>query len=309
MAVAWYVASFGATTKVFQAASASAAQSRYPTYTIAGPFASKAAAQAFAKGGSSAGTGSSGSSGSSGTGGAPGGCGPQAIYSALLAAGFSTVQAIGAMANAMNESGLNAETPAGDGGTSFGLWQFHNISYPDAPHPTGNCQQDIIAAVQYLKTHVSGSALQGSTGAEVAGNFAQYFEGCQGCQQGGSQWSQRVANAATVEGWISSGKWPTSSAGLSGSGGTSATLTSSSTRCLVGGNTFIPCLIDASQARGLIGGLLVGVGGILFLAGIGLVFAVSGAPGAAKVAASAARKVPAVRLTQDVARQTAAEPA
>lgn len=246
------------------------------------------------------------------------GCGPEAVYTALLAAGFSTTQAIGAMANAINESGLNPETPAGDGGHSWGLWQFNDASYPDAPHPTGNCAQDITRAVAYLKTHVSGQALQGSTGAEVAGNFAANFERCVGCQPGGSQYQQRVANAATVAGWISSGHWPTgpggggigSGASGGGSGGGSGgslatqavTLTASSTRCLVGGSGVIPCLLDASQARGIIGGLCLLAGGLVFGAGVILVVAQSGA-GAAS-AKAAASLTPVGRVASSVTRKT-----
>jgi hypothetical protein len=40
----WWVASFGASTDVYQAASASAAQAKHPTWTIAGPYSSKSAA-------------------------------------------------------------------------------------------------------------------------------------------------------------------------------------------------------------------------------------------------------------------------
>lgn len=256
---------------------------------LSGPYSTQAQAQAALGGKATSGNGQVTQ--------APG-CGPEAIYTALLAAGFSTIQAIGAMANAINESRLNPETPPGDGGHSWGLWQFNDQSYPDAPHPTGNCAQDITRAVAYLKSHVSGSALSGSTGAEVAGNFAANFERCVGCQPGGAQFSSRVANAATVAGWIASGNWPSSggsgsigSGASGGSGGTLATqavtLTASSTRCLVGGSGVIPCLLDASQARGIIGGLCLLAGGLVFGVGVILVVAQSGAGAAsAKAAAS-----------------------
>lgn len=272
---------------------------------IAGPFGSSAAAQAAAPGAG----GPSTSAPAAPVTQAPG-CGPQAIYTALLAAGFSTAQAVGAMANAMNESRLNPETPAGDGGHSFGLWQFNDGSYPDAPHPTGNCARDIALAVGYLKTHVSGAALAGHTGAEVAGNFAANFERCVGCQQGGSQWSQRVANAATVEGWISSGKWPTASgggvsgggggSGSSGSGGTSTgnvlTSTIAPGTCVIGMNIPVAgsfCLLSKGQARGTLGVLLMIAGGVLLLPGL-LVLAAAGLEktGAGPAAAKAAGVVP-----------------
>lgn len=44
----WWVASRGSQTDVYQALSAITAQAKHPTWTIAGPFASKAAAQSFA---------------------------------------------------------------------------------------------------------------------------------------------------------------------------------------------------------------------------------------------------------------------
>lgn len=294
--MAWWVATFGAQKDIYSAGSAITAQARHPTWTLAGPFASQAAATSFANGGPAASTSAPAAPVTQ----APG-CGPQAIYTALLAAGFSTVQAVGAMANAINESALNPETPAGDGGHSFGLWQFNDNSYPDAPHPTGNCARDIQLAVGYLKTHVSGSALNGSTGAEVAGNFAAHFEKCQGCQPGQGQWTQRVANAATVQGWISSGKWPTAAGGISGGsgGGTSTgnvlTSTISPGTCVIPLNIPIAgqfCLLSKGQARGVLGVLLMIGGGLLLLPGL-LVLAAAGLEktGAGAQAAKAAGTV------------------
>jgi hypothetical protein len=223
------------------------------------------------------------------------------------------------MANAINESRLNPETSAGDGGHSFGLWQFNDNSYPDAPHPTGNCARDIALAVGYLKTHVSGSALSGTTAAEVAGNFAANFERCVGCQAGGSQWSQRVANAATVEGWISSGKWPTaggsgvSGGGGGGAGGGGGTSTGNVlTSTIVPGTCVIPlnipiagqfCLLSKSQARGVLGVLLMIAGGLLLLPGV-LVLAAAGLErtGAGAAAGKAASAVPVGRVASLVKR-------
>jgi hypothetical protein len=248
----------------------------------------------------------------------PSNCGPSGIFEALINAGFTVNQAIGAMANAINESNLDPETPAGDGGTSFGLWQFHNTSYPDAPHPTGNCKYDIVQAVGYLKTHVSGAALAGSTPGEVAGNFAANFENCQGCQPGGAQYSQRVANAATVAGWVTSGKWPAGSVGPGGGGnpgignapstpgGTpsgNAPPASQYSRAACAANLSIPllgdfCLLSKAQARGLVGGLLMFGGALLTLPGlIVLVAAGFRGSGAAQVAGKAAEAIPVIRLT------------
>ena len=304
----WYVASFGASSDVYQASSATAAKARHPTWTIAGPFPSKAAAQSFAGGGPSPAPGGGGPA-------APvtqaGGCGPQAIYTALLAAGFSTVQAVGAMANAIAESTLNPEASVIDsnGARSNGLWQFNEASYPDSGRLiTGNCAADIQQQVGYLKAHVSGQALNGTTGAEVASNFAASFERCQGCQAGGSQNAQRTANAATVQGWVASGSWPTSSAGITGSSGGGNVLTST----IVSGTCVLPlnipvagqfCLLSKSQARGVLGVLLMIAGGVLLLPGV-LVLAAAGLErtGAGTAATKAASSVPVGRVASVIRR-------
>jgi hypothetical protein len=187
------------------------------------------------------------------------------------------------MANGIAESKLDPEARAMDsnGRYSNGLWQFNEASYPNsASLVTGNCGQDIRQQVAFLKTVVSGQALAGSTGAQVASNFAANFERCKGCQSGGSQNAARTANAATVAGWITSGRWPTATAGITGSGGGTgstpggdpgATLTGNTTRCLVGGGSVIPCLLDASQARALIGGACLLAGGLIMAVGLALV--------------------------------------
>jgi len=265
---------------------------------IGGPYTSKAAAQ----------SGGANSPGATVT--QSGGCGPQAVYTALLAAGFSTVQAVGAMANAIAESTLNPEARAVDsnGYYSDGLWQFNEETYPDASSlVTGNCASDITNQVGYLKAHVSGQALAGSTGAEVAGNFASNFERCQGCQQGSTAangWSTRVANASTVQGWLTSGNWPTSSAGISGSGGGSGgTVTTS----YAAGTCAVPltlplvgsvCVISKSQARGVIGALLIGAGAVPAVVGLLILLAAGlGGTGVGRAAGQAvAAGTPAGRL-------------
>lgn len=263
-----------------------------------------------------------GSSGSTGRPAAPvaGGCGPQAIYNALLSNGFSTAQAVGAMANAIAESTLNPEASVIDsnGARSNGLWQFNEASYPDSGKLiTGNCANDIASQVAYLKTHVSGSALNGQTGAEVAGNFAANFERCQGCNQGSNApngWQTRVNNAAKVEGWISSGNWPTSSTGISGGsgggGGAGGNIVLTST--IAPGTCVIPlnipiagqfCLLSKGQARGVVGVLLMIGGGLLLLPGL-LVLAAAGLEktGAGTQAAQAAAAVSPLRAIPRGAR-------
>lgn len=198
-----------------------------------------------------------------------GGCGPQVIYSELLSAGFSTVQAIGAMANGIAESGLNPElsVPDTNGYVSNGIWMFNEQSYPDSGAlVTGNCANDIKQQVGYLASHVSGNALNGSTGAEVAGNFARYFERCQECQPGGASYDSRVGNAATVASWISSGKWPQTGAGGSGNGGNTPAGTVAPSTCLTG-EVFGFCPLSKSEARALTGAMCMTAGAMIALPG------------------------------------------
>ena len=237
-------------------------------------------------------------------------CGPRDIYNALTAAGFSTTQAIGVMANALAESSLNPEASVVDsnGYRSYGLWQFNAKSYPNASSlVTGNCSADIKAQVGYLKTHVSGQALAGSTPAQVAGNFAQDFERCATCQPGGTSYSQRVANAGIVAGWVRSGKWPTSAAGLATGSGSSSSGSSDSSgatgnTCLVKfpgikvpvvGSVGSGCILSKSQARAFIGASLLTAGAGVFVVGALIVAAGTfQRSGAASALAGARRAVP-----------------
>jgi|SRR5215469_2813621 len=141
----------------------------------------------------------------------PGTLSTQTIYQDLLNAGASTTQAGGILANAINESNISPEA-VGDQGTSFGFVQEHgNYSYL----VTGSPQTDINAQIALLQQQGAFSAASGSTIAQAAGNFAANFEKCVGCQPGGAQYQQRVANAATVQQWIQGGNWP-QSAGTTG---------------------------------------------------------------------------------------------
>jgi tail lysozyme len=241
---------------------------------------------------------------------------PVQVYDQLLGAGFSTPQAVGIMANGINESSLQPEARAVDsnGQYSNGFLQWNEASYPDSGSlVTGNCLEDLKAQIGYLKSTVSGPALNGTTGAEVAGNFAQSFERCAGCQPGGAQYQQRVANAAKVQGWISSGNWPAATGpGVSGKGGSAdtgatASDTSLASECLIGipnpahsipiiGGLFstnLTCLFSKSEARALAGGLLMLASGTVALAGV-LILAAYGLKrsGALDKAASAAAVIP-----------------
>lgn len=131
------------------------------------------------------------------------------IFEALRHAGLNTAQAIGVMANMVNESSLNVETNAMDsnGARAYGLISWNAASYPDAPGlVTGNPARDLAAQVQYLlhRTSGIGPGLSGGDATTVAGNFAQYVEVCQGCGPGGSQWAARRANVSRVQSLLGS---------------------------------------------------------------------------------------------------------
>jgi hypothetical protein len=199
---------------------------------------------------------------------------PKQIYTALTSAGASTIQAIGIMANMINESSLNPEA-VGDQGTSFGLVQQHGMQY--AGLVTGNAVNDMNAQIKTMATNGGIVAASGSTGAAAAGNFAANYERCVGCQQGGAQYNQRVANAATVAGWVSSGKWPASAgsatAGAAGAGGAGTTSNSTDPTCAWGfsGSLVVTsvniCVIKKTTLRHLVGGLVLAGGGIVVMVG------------------------------------------
>ncbi len=201
---------------------------------------------------------------------------PKQVYQALTGAGASTIQAIGIMANAINESGLNPEA-VGDQGTSFGFVQQHGPQY--ASLVTGNPQQDLTGQVKTVARNGGFAAAQGGNAGEAAGNFAANYEKCVGCQPGGAQYNQRVANAATVAGWVSSGKWPASAGSPAGAAGTGTPAAGGSTasQCLIGfagasvpllGTVGQQCFLSKSEARALIGGALMA--GSAFTALVGL---------------------------------------
>jgi hypothetical protein len=145
------------------------------------------------------------------------------IYETLLANGYSSVQAFGIMGNMMCESSLDPEeiNPGGpqDG---VGLDQWQTTDYPDAAGlVTGNPVQDMDNQIRFLTQHAvtapDSAAASGSTGAEVAANWAVDFEKCEACSPTGSYgappstpggYDDRIAWAATIESWANSGNWP-----------------------------------------------------------------------------------------------------
>lgn len=258
---------------------------------------------------------------------------PRQVYQALIDAGASTIQAIGIMANGLAESGLDPEA-IGDGGTSFGTWQQHGAGY--AGLVTGNPQADLKAQVRVVAQNGGFAAASGSNAGEAAGNFSARYERCTTCQPGQSSYNQRVANAATVAGWVSSGKWPTSaghatSAGSGTGGGTGGTATSSSDPSCAWGFTLggggvgplhLPqadiCFIKKATLRHAAGIGLMAAGGSVGMVGVILLAAFAfRASGAARAAGQIAatftpagrvyeRSVAAPRRAQQAAAGTAA---
>ena len=197
---------------------------------------------------------------------------PSQIYQALIAAGASTTQAIGIMANGIAESGLNPEA-VGDQGTSFGIWQQHGLQYSSLV--THNPPVDMKAQVRVVAQNGGFSAAGGSTGAQAAGNFSANYERCTTCQPGQSSYEQRVSNAATVAGWVSSGKWPTSagSATAAAAGGAGSTSNSADPTCAWGfsGSLVVTsvniCVVKKTTIRHAAGILAMLSGGTVVLVG------------------------------------------
>lgn len=229
---------------------------------------------------------------------------PREIYQLLINAGASTVQAVGIMANMINESSLNPEAQQkGVSDPGYGLIQWEASSYPGAASLiTGNAQNDARSQVNFLAQTGGFKAASGSTASEAAGNFAANYERCATCKPGQAQYASRVANAATVAGWISTGKWPKSAGSSSGSGGGTGT-GSATPSCLIGfsgvqgtswfsdlfssggGNVGQFCLFTRTEARALIGGMILTAGSGIMLVGLAVLvasgFAKSGAGKAA----------------------------
>jgi hypothetical protein len=195
---------------------------------------------------------------------------PRQIYTALINAGATTVQAIGIMANGLAESSLNPEE-IGDNGTSFGLWQEHGTQY--AGLVTGNPTADMNAQVKVLALNKGFAAASGATAGAAAGNFSANYERCTTCQPGQASYNARVANAAVVAGWVTSGSWPASAPGSAtgagaGSGSSSA---SGGNDCAFGPTLPLVgtvCLVQRQTVRRLAGGLLMASGGGTAVVGV-----------------------------------------
>lgn len=214
---------------------------------------------------------------------------PRQIYTALLNAGATQVQAIGIMANAMAESSLNPES-IGDNGTSFGLWQEHGLQYSGLV--TGNPTADMNAQVKVLAMNKGFAAASGSTAAQAAGNFSANYERCQTCQAGQASYNARVANAGIVAGWVTSGSWPTSAPSSAGTSSSSAASTGTGSDCAFGPKLPLVgtvCLVQRQTVRRFAGGLLMTGGGGVAIFGVILLAAFAfRASGAKTVAGQAA---------------------
>lgn len=239
------------------------------------------------------------------------GVSPKQVYQALIDAGASKTQAIGILANWINESELDPESYALDtnGHYSYGLASWNTASYPGAASlVTGKPAADMKAQIAFLAQTGGFTAANGPDPAAAAANYASHYERCTTCQPGGAQYKARVANAATVTSWVVLGNWPkTVSANATSD---RRVLQSASQDCLIGfggipGTSFIndifgsggnvgqACLFTRSEARAVVGALLLvpaavaAIVGLLVLASAGL-----GASGAGKAAKSVVGAVP-----------------
>ena len=215
---------------------------------------------------------------------------PRQVYQALINAGATKLQAIGIMANVINESGFNQEA-IGDNGTSYGIVQQHGTQY--AGLVTGNPSKDLTSQVKVIAQNGGFRAASGNTAGEAAGNFASKYERCVGCQPGGAQFNARVANAAVVAGWVTSGKWPatgaagasqaaptpSSSANSSSSGGAGADcafkIGGQHLGVILGHGPTLPdlCLLKRSTIRHMVGGGLMVGGFLVVLPGVVIILA------------------------------------
>jgi hypothetical protein len=168
---------------------------------------------------------------------------------------------------AIAEAESGGESTATGGVGEKGLWQINPAAWGSLAtyDPLGNAR----AAVHVLQAQGLGAWSTYTSGAYKAFINGSTTPQTSGLPAGGSAQNAGVSTAATLTG---------------------ITLTASSTRCLVGGSGVIPCLLDASQARGLIGGLCILAGGLVAIPGLVVILVSVGGPGAN--AAAAIKKVP-----------------
>ncbi len=170
----------------------------------------------------------------------------QTVWQDLLAEGASSIQAAGIMGNMFYESSFNPEA-IGDQGTSFGVVQQHGSQY--ARLVTGNNQADLTAQLQNIRGDIG--LASGSTASAAGSAFSANFEKCVGCQVGGSQNTQRSAEAQTIFNAAQSGNWPQQSTGAAAIGSSG-----SSSGCSYGLNPISDINCAASQTVSAIGNAL-----------------------------------------------------
>lgn len=251
---------------------------------------------------------------------------PQDIWNQLIALGASPMQAAGIMGNMQAESSLNPDGPAGDQGTSYGLFQQHgSYSYL----VTGNPAVDMLAQIKTMIANGGMSSAVGSSPEEVASNFAHGYERCAACgyQDGSAELKVRSDNARAIYNAATSGDWAHISydataagnpgaAGASGPGGAATGISGcfrgAGKNCMVSPPGTQWCFTYC-EAKGVLGGVIMVGGGLLILAGV-LILARGAIAGAASSAASrlgpaGAAAVAVASRTQSAAPEPASSPA
>ena len=149
---------------------------------------------------------------------------PELIYEKMLAAGATSTEAIGILANMQNESGFNPETNVID---SNGLPSVGLVSWNNNPAAerlvTGNPAADMASQVGLLASTGAFAQASGSTPQQAAVNFAHNFEVCAACgyNGGSTQLAARAGNATYWQQAAASGRWPAGS-GAAGAATTAA---------------------------------------------------------------------------------------
>lgn len=182
---------------------------------------------------------------------------PQTLWTALINAGATPIQAAAAMGNALFESGLDPEAHAMDtnGKVSYGLWQENGKSGNNTL-VTGNTAKDMVAQINFMIQRGGLKAASGTTVSEAASNFAAHYEVCQGCQAGGSQNAKRVAQALAYYAMAQSSSWTQSSGLGSAVGGALGGGSSGSS-----GSTDLAAAVDNTCAWSISSPKVLGVGG------------------------------------------------
>lgn len=192
------------------------------------------------------------------------------LYSALRTAGYSPVQAVGIMANAANESGTPGNPLAaynldatGDNGCSHGLLQWNTCGGGYKSMAGQSLQTQIAYMGQTLPNNCMGMG----NAADIAACLSASFEKCQGCQQGGAQYNQRVGNVAPLTAAAfytgDSGAATPAGGGLTTGTGTGSGTPAQTTSAVSGSNP--DCMISASGVSGLSAIPVIGnvIGGVL----------------------------------------------